>query len=127
MKAQYETRSSKKIIAVKVLVPLEIESIIDNRFKMDEEIATVLNKKPTVLSKEPPKDLEKMTLGRIRKDDWSVAFQLREQPAVNFHRVSYIQEVRKMDKEIATIYNKNPIVLPKEPSKDLDKMNLGRI
>lgn len=45
---------------------------------MDMETAYVLNKKPTVLPKEPPKDLDTMNLGRIKKKDWSVVFQIRE-------------------------------------------------
>lgn len=53
---------------------------------MDVEIASVLNKKPTVLPTEPWKDLDTMKLGRIRKKDWSVAFQIREKPEANFHR-----------------------------------------
>ncbi|CAI9284265.1 unnamed protein product [Lactuca saligna] len=54
---------------------------------MDVEIATVLRKKPTVHPKETLKDLEKMKLGRIRKDDWSVAFQILERAYSDFHRV----------------------------------------
>ncbi|CAI9282163.1 unnamed protein product [Lactuca saligna] len=57
--------------------------------KMYVEIATVLRKKPTVLPKEPLKDLDKMKLGRIRKDDWSMAFQIQENFDDNFHRVFF--------------------------------------
>ncbi|CAI9283896.1 unnamed protein product [Lactuca saligna] len=52
--------------------------------KMDVEIATALNKKPTFLPKEPLKDLDTMILGRIQKKDWSVTFQKRERPDVTF-------------------------------------------
>ncbi|CAI9263321.1 unnamed protein product [Lactuca saligna] len=64
-------------------------SYIQEVGKMDVEIAIVLNKKPTVLPKEPPKDLDTMKLGRILKKDWSVAFQIREKSDANFHRVCF--------------------------------------
>ncbi|CAI9284665.1 unnamed protein product [Lactuca saligna] len=36
-----------------------------------------------------PKDLDTMKLGRIRKKDLSVAFQIRENPDAKFHRVCF--------------------------------------
>ncbi|CAI9281339.1 unnamed protein product [Lactuca saligna] len=51
-------------------------SYIQEIRKMDVGIVNVLRKRPTVFPKEPLKDLNKMKLGSIRKDDWSVAFQI---------------------------------------------------
>ncbi|CAI9270576.1 unnamed protein product [Lactuca saligna] len=53
---------------------------------IDVEIASIMNRKPIVLPKEPRKDLDTMKLGRIRKKDWSVAFQIREKTDAKFHR-----------------------------------------
>ena len=53
-------------------------SYIQEVGKMDVEIVAVLRKKPIVQPKEAPNDISKMKLGKIRKDNWSVGFQLRE-------------------------------------------------
>lgn len=46
--------------------------------KMDVEIIVLLRKKPVIQPKEDPKDLSKMKLGKIWKDNLSVSFQRRE-------------------------------------------------
>ncbi|CAI9270001.1 unnamed protein product [Lactuca saligna] len=43
--------------------------------KMDVEITYVLKKKPILKPEEESKDLHKMKLGKIRKDNWSVVYQ----------------------------------------------------
>ncbi|CAI9287320.1 unnamed protein product [Lactuca saligna] len=45
---------------------------------MDVEIAAIFRKKHVLKSESEPKDLDKMKLGRIGKDNWSVAFQKSE-------------------------------------------------
>ncbi|CAI9304447.1 unnamed protein product [Lactuca saligna] len=42
---------------------------------MDVDITTVLRRKPNVLPKESPKDIKKMKLEMIEKENWSVMFQ----------------------------------------------------
>ncbi|CAI9268514.1 unnamed protein product [Lactuca saligna] len=44
--------------------------------KMGVEIAVVLRKKPTVLSKEASKDHDKMKPGRIQNDGWFMSFHI---------------------------------------------------
>ena len=43
--------------------------------KMDVEITAILKKKPILKPEEESKDLNKMKLGKIRKDNWSVVYQ----------------------------------------------------
>ncbi|CAI9299962.1 unnamed protein product [Lactuca saligna] len=50
-------------------------SYIHEVAKIDVEIASVLQKKPTVLPEASEKIIEKMKLRRIEKDNWSVMFQ----------------------------------------------------
>ncbi|CAI9281919.1 unnamed protein product [Lactuca saligna] len=50
-------------------------SYIHEAIKMDVEIALMLRKKQIFLLKDSTKDIEKMKMGRIEKDNWSVMFQ----------------------------------------------------
>lgn len=45
---------------------------------MDVQIAAVLKKKLVVQPEEEPKDLNRMKLGKIHKDNWSVPYQRKE-------------------------------------------------
>ena len=53
-------------------------SYIQEVGNMDVEIVAVLRKKPNVLPKEAPNDINKMSPGKIEKDNWSVAFKQRD-------------------------------------------------
>ena len=46
--------------------------------KMDVEIAFVLNKRPILKPEPEPKELHKFNLGKIRKDNWCVVYQRKE-------------------------------------------------
>lgn len=50
-------------------------SHIEEIGKMDVKVVVVLRKKSIVQSKEALKDISKMRLGKIQKDNWSMAFQ----------------------------------------------------
>ncbi|CAI9290816.1 unnamed protein product [Lactuca saligna] len=110
-KPQYQTWSSKKITTVKVFRPIETESflILDSKQledeqkcepivvhlkrmlisyiqevgKMDVEIEVVLRKKHVVKPKESFKDINKMKLERIEKENWSVMFQQSSRDSSN--------------------------------------------
>ncbi|CAI9290589.1 unnamed protein product [Lactuca saligna] len=45
--------------------------------QMDAEIVVVLIRKPSVLPKDNPDGFDKMKLGKIQKNRWCVAFQLK--------------------------------------------------
>ncbi|CAI9260615.1 unnamed protein product [Lactuca saligna] len=99
MKPQYKTGISKKITVVKVFGPVENKSFINARFKIS-------------------------LLHQLLKD------KQKFEPIIAHMKqilVLYIHEVSKVDVEIAYVLHKKPTVLPKEPSKDLEKMKLGRI
>ncbi|CAI9297193.1 unnamed protein product [Lactuca saligna] len=105
MKPQYENWSSKKIIGVKdeqkfdsIVAHLKrmLVCYIQEIGKMDVEITSVLHKKNKVHPKEHMNDLDRMKLGRIRKDDWSVGFQIRERAYANFHRVCFFLPNRNL-------------------------------
>ncbi|CAI9293781.1 unnamed protein product [Lactuca saligna] len=55
-------------------------------WEMDVELAVVLRNKPFVLPKEALKDISKMKLGRIHRDNWSVAFQQSDRDGMNVHK-----------------------------------------
>ena len=42
-----------------------------------------------MLPKEAPEDLIKMKLGKIRKDGWCLAFQMKERTDADFHKVCF--------------------------------------
>ena len=46
--------------------------------KMDVEIASVLKKRPILKPEEDPKDLQKLKVGKIQKEHWSVVYNRRE-------------------------------------------------
>ncbi|CAI9281048.1 unnamed protein product [Lactuca saligna] len=61
-------------------------SYIHGVMKMDVEIATILQKKPTFEPKESPNDVTKMSLGKIEKDNLSVTFQQSANEGSNFKK-----------------------------------------
>lgn len=64
---------------------------------MDVEISAVLRKKPFMLPKEAPKDIDKMKLGKIRKDDWCFEFQMKERSDADFHRVCFFHADKNLN------------------------------
>lgn len=51
--------------------------------KMDVEIASVLKKRPILKLEEQPKDVQKLKVGLIRKEHWSVVYNRKEREVVH--------------------------------------------
>ena len=66
-----------------------IISYIQEVGKMDVEIAKILRRKPSVLPKQAPEDLEKMKLGKIYKEGWYMVFPAREQIVSEYHKACF--------------------------------------
>ena len=64
-------------------------SYIQEVGNMDVEIVIVLRMKPNVLPKDTADGFYKMKLGKIRKDEWCVAFQLKEWIDADFQKVCF--------------------------------------
>ncbi|CAI9281668.1 unnamed protein product [Lactuca saligna] len=62
-----------------------IKSYIQEIGNMDVEVAAVLQKKPTVVLKESPKDLEKIKLGKIYSKEWYVVYQSRDRTEADYY------------------------------------------
>ncbi|CAI9269764.1 unnamed protein product [Lactuca saligna] len=67
-----------------------IISYIHEVGQMDVDIVAVLQRKPSVLPKDNLDGFDKLKHGKIPKDGWCVAFQLKEQIDAYFHKVCYL-------------------------------------
>ncbi|CAI9269354.1 unnamed protein product [Lactuca saligna] len=100
IKSQYEMWSASRITVVKVIGPIKTDSFPYAKFKVvrgsssqiDADIAAVLRKKLSVLPKDNPDGFDKMKLGKIQKNRWCVAFQLKERNDVDFQKVCFFLE-----------------------------------
>lgn len=71
---------------------LMIKSYIQEVGLVDVDIATVLKKKPTAVSKEAPKDLEKLKPWKICKEGSFLVYQSWERTEANFCRSNFYLE-----------------------------------
>ncbi|CAI9296682.1 unnamed protein product [Lactuca saligna] len=72
--SKYEQKFKPIVIHLKRILVFYIQEV----GKMDMEIDDVLRTRSTIQPKEALNDVSKMKLGKIRKDNWSVAFQQTE-------------------------------------------------
>ncbi|CAI9272920.1 unnamed protein product [Lactuca saligna] len=59
---------------------------------MDVEIVVVLRRKPSIVPKQAPKDLEKLKLRNIYKEGWYMVFQARERNNSDYHNACFFLE-----------------------------------
>ncbi|CAI9268126.1 unnamed protein product [Lactuca saligna] len=111
MKPQYETSSAKKITVVKVLGPIETDRFPNARFKVARGATSQVC------------GFTVADVPCLNPYDWILLLNLllkeekKYEPVVSHLKnmlVSYIQEVGKMDIEIASIFKQKPVVFPKE-------------
>ncbi|CAI9268993.1 unnamed protein product [Lactuca saligna] len=68
---------------------LMIQSYIKEKGEMDVEVVVILQKKPSIVLKENPKDFEKMKLGKLYSGDWFVVYYAMERSRADFHKVCF--------------------------------------
>ncbi|CAI9280416.1 unnamed protein product [Lactuca saligna] len=114
-KPQYETWSAKKITFKKVSGPIETDSFPNAHFKVARGSTSQVCK------------FTLADLPFLNPYDWILLLNmlLKDEPVVAHLKrmlISYIQEVGKMDVEIASVLRKRFFAFPKEAPEDYDKM-----
>nr|KAJ0215179.1 hypothetical protein LSAT_V11C300140950 [Lactuca sativa] len=124
MKHQFETWSANKIVFVKVTGLIETESFSNANFKVMRGSAS------------QPYEFTLVDLPCLNPNEWMVIFNMLQKEKEVYEPVmshlqlmimSYIQEVRLMDVDIATVLKKKMSVVPKEAPKDFEKLKSGKI
>lgn len=124
MKPQYETQSASKITTVKVTCPIETDSFPNAKLKVVRGYASQVH------------EFTLVDLPCLNPYVWIMLYNLlvkdgqKYEPIIshlNLMIVLYVQEVGKMDVEIAVVLRRKPSVLPKEAPKGFEKLKLSKI
>lgn len=124
VKPQYETRSAQKITVVKVDGPIETGSFANVKFKTARGSQSVIH------------EFALADLPCLNPYDWIVLFHFLLKDAKKYEPVlehvkrmlvSYVNEVAKLDMEVATAQKKKPIALPQGSASDVNQMQKGKI
>lgn len=124
MKPQYETWSIHKIVAVKVIGPIETGSFPNAKFYVARG-STCQTYKFTLAD-----------LPCLNPHDWIVLYNMLLREKQKYEPVmihlklmikSYIQEVGTTDVDIATVLRTKPSVVPKEAPNNFEKLKPGKI